>query len=147
MTLPIGRDEVAAFFARYRDAFGRLDGAAVADCWHVPSSIADSHGAGGTPRVTVYADHAALRANMNALCDAYRHNGFAACEFRLVEHVPHGAQHAIVLVHWVLLRADGSCLQRFDTGNQLARTAHGVVALMAVAFDENLNEMTPHAAV
>lgn len=146
MTQPLGRDEATAFFERYREVFDRLDGNTVADCWHVPSSIADSHGTGGAPRVTVYADDAALRANMMALCEVYRRNGFAACDFRLVEHVPLGAQHAFALVHWGLKRADGSCLQSFHTGYQLARTAAGVRVLMAVAFEERINEMTPHAA-
>ena len=146
MTLHLGPDDAAAFFERYREAFERLDGNAVADCWHVPSSIADSHGAGGAPRVTVYADDAALRANMHALCEVYRHNGFAACKFSIVEHVPLGAQHAFTLVQWVLKRADGSCLQTFRTGYQLARDATGLRVLMAVAFEESIDEMTPHAA-
>ena len=146
MTFALCRDEAKLFFERYREVFNRLDGHAVADCWHVPSSIADSRGAGGEPRVTVYADDAALRANMHALCEVYRHNGFEACEFTLVEHVPLGTQHAFTLVHWILKRADGSCLQSFHTGYQLARTATGVRVLMAVAFEESINEMTPHAA-
>lgn len=146
MTQRLDRAAATLFFERYRDVFNRLDGQAVADCWHVPSSIADSHGAGGGARVTVYADDATLRANMDALCEVYRHNGFAACAFTLVEHVPLGAHHGFTLVHWVLARADGSCLQSFQTGYQLARTAAGVRVLMAVAFEERIDEMTPDAA-
>jgi hypothetical protein len=142
----MSRQEATEFLEHYRDIFNRLDGDAVADAWHVPSSIADSHGVGGTARVTTYADDAALRANMHALCDVYRSNGFEHAEFELIDHIALGAQHAFAHVHWTLRRADGSELQTFRTGYQLARTTGGVRALMAVAYQEDLKTMAPHAA-
>jgi hypothetical protein len=138
--------ETAAFFTHYRDVFNRLDGDAVADAWHVPSAIADSHGDGGTARVTAYADDATMRANMHALCEVYRRNGFARAEFELLDHVALGANHTFAHLHWTLKRADGSELQSFRTGYQLARTADGPRALLAVAYQEDLAAMTPHAA-
>ena len=135
--------EATAFFEHYRDCFNRLDGDAVADAWHVPSGIADSLGDGGAARVTAYADDAALRANMRALCDVYRRNGFARAEFGLLDHVALGANHAFAHLHWTLRRADGSELQSFRTGYQLARTAAGPRALLAVAYQEDLGAMTP----
>ena len=138
--------ETTAFFTHYRDIFNRLDGDAVADAWFVPSGIADSHGEGGTARVTAYTDDAALRANMHALCDVYRRNGFAHAEFELLDHVELGANHAFAHLDWTLRRADGSELQRFRTGYQLARTADGPRALLAVAYQEDLDTMAPHAA-
>ena len=138
--------ETTEFFARYRDNFNRLDGDAVADTWNVPSSIADSHGEGDAARITTYTDDASMRANMHALCDVYRRNGFERAEFELVDHIALGAQHAFAHVHWTLRRADGSELQSFRTGYQLARTAGGVKALMAVAYEESIATMTPHAA-
>ena len=142
----MSRTETVAFLARYRDTFNRLDGDAVADLWHVPGSIADSHGAGGTARVTTYADDAALRSNMRALCEVYRHNGFATADFELLDHVALGPQHAFANVHWTLRRADGSCLQAFHTGYQIARTPSGPRALLAVAYEERLAELRPDAA-
>ena len=138
--------ETTEFFENYRDIFNRLDGDAVADHWHVPSSIADSHGEDGAARVSVYADDASLRANMHALCDIYRRNGFARAEFEVIDHITLGAQHAFAHVHWTLRRADGSELQSFRTGYQLARTAGGVKALMAAAYEESIATMSPHAA-
>jgi hypothetical protein len=138
--------ETTAFFEHYRDCFNRLDGDAVADTWHVPSGIADSHGEGGTSRLDIYADDASVRANMRALCDGYRRNGFARAEFELLDHVALGANHAFAHLHWTLRRADGSALQSFGTGYQLARTADGPRALLAVAYQEDLATMTPHAA-
>jgi hypothetical protein len=48
----MSRRETLAFFRRYRTAFNRLDGDAVADLWHTPSSIADSAADGTHARVT-----------------------------------------------------------------------------------------------
>lgn len=137
--------ETAEFFERYRDAFNRLDGEAVGGAWHVPGGIADSHGQGGMARVSMYADDAALRANMHALCDVYRNNSFGSAEFELLDHVALGANHAFAHLQWVLHRADGSELQRFRTGYQLARTGDGPRALLAVAYQEDLVSMTPQA--
>jgi hypothetical protein len=138
--------ETTEFFERYRDSFNRLDGDAVADLWHVPASITDSNADGGAMRVTAYTEDAPMRANMHALCDVYRRNGFERADFEIVNHVPLGAQHAFALLHWTLRRADGSALQSFHTGYQIGRSGAGVKALMAVAFQENIAEMTPHAA-
>jgi hypothetical protein len=38
----MSRREVLAFFRRYRAAFDRLDGDAVAALWHAPRAIADT---------------------------------------------------------------------------------------------------------
>lgn len=139
----MSRQETTAFFEHYRDCFNRLDGDAVADAWCVPSGIADSHGDGGTARLDIYPDDAAVRANMHALCDVYRRNGFARAEFELLDHVPLGANHAFAHLHWTLYRADGSELQGFRTGYQLARTADGPRAMLAVAYQEDLGALTP----
>jgi hypothetical protein len=135
--------ETTAFFEHYRGIFNRLDGDAVADAWSVPSGIADSHGEGGTARLDIFADEASVRTNMHALCDVYRRNGFARAEFELLDHVALGANHAFAHVHWTLHRADGSVLQSFRTGYQLARTGHGLRALLAVAYQEDLGTMAP----
>jgi hypothetical protein len=138
--------ETTAFFEHYRDIFDRLDGDAVADAWHVASGIADSHGEGGTARLDIFADDASVRANMHALCDVYRRNGFARADFELLDHIALGVNHAFAHLHWTLRRADGSALQSFRTGYQLARTADGPRVLLAVAYQEDLAAMTPHAA-
>lgn len=133
--------EVQSFFDRYRAAFNRLDGDAVADLWSAPSGIA---GRGG---FTVWADDAPMRDNMRRLCEVYRANGFARTEFELIEHVPLGADHAFANLRWSLWRGDGSLLQRFRTGYNLARGAQGIRVLVCTAYEEDLSEMKPHAAV
>ena len=140
------RAETQSFFETYRDAFNRLDGDAVADLWHSASGIADSGGAEGQARLTWWPEDAPMRANHRALCDAYRRADYGRADFRITQHVPMGAHHAFAHLHWTLTRRDGSLLQQFHTGYQLLRTAAGPRVLLAVAHQENLSEMKPHAA-
>ncbi len=138
--------EVQGFFDTYRDAFNRLDGDAVADLWHHSSGIADNHGEGGAAHLTWWTDDAPMRANHHALCDIYRHNGYARADFDIEQHQPLGPNHAFTHLHWTLTHADGSVLQQFHTGYQLMRTGTGPKVLLAVAHQENISEMKRHAA-
>jgi len=130
------RDEVSAFFDRYRTAFDTLDGDAVADLWHVPSGIADARD--GVGRIAWWSEDAPMRANMRALCEVYRAAGYARATFELRSVTPLGAQHAQADLAWTLHRADGSLLQAFRTGYHLMRTAQGLRVLMATAYEEDL---------
>ena len=133
--------EVLEFFDRYRDAFNALDGDAVADLWHTPSSIADSEtGADGKrlARFTLWADDAPKRKNMRALCDVYMLNDYARAEFQFEHLLELGANHAFVNVLWKLWRKDGNLLQEFRTAYQLLRTARGPRVLMATAYEEDV---------
>ena len=147
------------FFNHYRDAFNRLDGDAVADLWHSPSGITDTAAPeagesrpanatgpstleGGTARLTWWPQDAAMRANMHALCDVYRAAGFANAQFEWIGCVPMGANHAFVHLRWTLHRADGTLLQQFSTGYQLLRTVPGWRVILAVAYSENIREMS-----
>ena len=136
--------ETQAFFEVYRAAFNRLDGDAVADLWHAQSGIADS--CGGVGRITWWPDDAPMRANHRALCDVYRRNGYHRADCEIEQHQALGVDHALARLHWTLTRADGSLLQAFHTGYHLLRTAGGLRVLLATAYEENLQEMTPHAA-
>ena len=142
----MSRDEVQAFFDGYREAFNRLDGDAVADLWQGASGIADNFGVGGTARLTWWPDDAPMRANHHALCEVYRHNGYHQADFQITAHQPLGAHHAFAHLHWTLKRADGSVLQQFHTGYQLMRGARGPQVLLAVAHQEDLQDIKNHAA-
>ena len=137
--------ETQAFFEAYRDAFNRLDGDAVADLWNDRSAISSS-AADSMAQLTWWSDDAPMRSNHRALCDVYRLGDYARADFRIEQHVPMGADHAFAHLHWTLQRRDGSVLQQFHTGYQLLRTAQGPKVLLAVAHEERLSEMTPHAA-
>jgi hypothetical protein len=133
--------DIHDFFERYRDAFNALDGDAVADLWHTPSSIADSQtGADGTrlARLTLWGEDAPKRKNMRALCDVYMLNDFARAQFEFEHLLALGANHAFVNVLWKLWRKDGSLLQEFHTAYQLLRTAKGLRVLMATAYEEDV---------
>ena len=136
--------ESREFFERYREAFNQLDGDAVADLWHTPSSITDSEtDAAGkrTARVTLWGDDVPKRKNMRALCDVYMLNDYARAEFEFDHFHGLGANHAFVNVHWQLWRKDGSLLQEFHTAYQLLRTAQGPRVLMATAYEEDVAGM------
>jgi hypothetical protein len=138
----MSRREVLAFFRRYRAAFDRLDGDAVADLWHTPASIADH------ARVTHWADEAPMRDNMRALCALYRDAGYHRAEFELLGHLPLGRDQSFAQLRWTLTRRDGSVLQRFGTGYHLVRSERGVRVLTAAAYQENTRQMkgSAHAA-
>lgn len=138
------RAEVDAFFRRYRDAFNRLDGDAVADLWHSASGIADNGDSHG--QLTWWSSDAPMRDNHRALCEVYRRADYGRADFEIAHHEPMGAHHAFVRVRWTLTRRDGSLLQRFATGYQLLRSAAGPRVLLATAFEEDLQEMQAHAA-
>ena len=137
--------EIQAFFEAYRAAFDRLDGDAVADLWHAGSGITDS-GSDDGARLTWWPNEAPMRANHRALCERYRQGGYGSADFVIEQHVPMGPNHAFAHLRWTLRRSDGALLQHFHTGYQLMRTANGPRVLLAVAHQENLSEMTRHAA-
>ena len=142
----MNREEVQGFFERYRAAFDRLDGDAVADLWCGASGIADNHGAVGAARLTWWPDDAVMRANHHALCEVYRHNGYHHANFEIDAHQSLGPNLAFAHLHWTLRRADGSVLQQFHTGYQLMRGADGPQVLLAVAHQEDLQDIKKHAA-
>jgi hypothetical protein len=137
----MSREEVLDFFQRYRGAFDKLDGDAVADLWQLPCAIASAHAADVHGSVTWWHDDAPMRANMRALCDVYRSSGYARATFHLLSFTPMGPHHAFADVAWSLHRADGSLLQAFRTGYQLIRSASGLRVLLCIAHDEDLSAM------
>lgn len=137
----MSRREVLAFFRRYRTAFDRLDGDAVAALWHMPSHVADSAPAAAHARVTHWTDDASMRDNMHDLCAHYRSAGYHRAEFELLGHLPLGRDQSFAQLGWTLTRRDGSTLQRFGTGYHLVRSERGVRVLAAAAYQEKLRPM------
>lgn len=140
--------EILAFFRRYRAAFDRLDGDAVATLWHTPGSITDSAAGSTHARVTLWHDAAPMRDNMRALCALYRDAGYHRADFELLGHLPLGRDQSFAQLRWTLTRRDGSVLQRFGTGYHLVRSESGVRVLAAATYQEDLRAMkgSSHAA-
>ncbi len=136
--------ETQAFFENYRDAFNRLDGDAVADCWHSASGITDTPSGSRCADLLWWPEDAPMRANHRALCDVYRNAGYGRADFELEQHLPLGPNHAFAHLRWTITRTDGSLLQQFHTGYQLMRTAQGPKVLLAVAHAEDLSAL-PHS--
>ena len=142
----MSRQEVESFFEDYRARFNRLDGDAVADMWHTPGPI--THRAKGVNHaaLTPWTEDAPMRANMRALCDVYRNDGYDHANFALDSCESMGEHHAFAVVSWTLTRADDSLLQQFKTGYNLMRTTDGPKVILVTQFEENIEEMKRHAA-
>ena len=134
----MNESEIRDFFERYRNAFNSLDGDAVADLWHTPSSISDCEAGSGVARVTLWTEDAPKRKNMRALCDVYMLNDYGRAEFAFDHFHALGANHAFANVHWKLWRKDGSLMQEFHTAYQLLRTAKGPKVVLATAYEEDV---------
>lgn len=118
----------------------------MAELWHTPSGIVHTRDGEAHATLTQWAEEAPMRANHRALCELYRGNGYHRTDFELIEHVALGPNSAFANVRWTLTRADGSLLQRFCTGYNLARLSQGPRVVLCTAYQENISEMKRHAA-
>lgn len=128
MPLP---DDLRAFLDAYRTAFDALDGDAVAALYAEPSAILQGE------VLTVWADRAAVAANMRALCDAYARRGYAGAQWDTVQLVPLGTHHAFANLRWTLRWATGADPWVFHTAYQLVRTSAGWRVALCTAWSED----------
>ncbi len=124
--------DLQAFLERYRDAFNALDGDAVAALYAEPSGIAQ----GG--RYTLWPDHAAVAANMQALCRMYRERGFRSASFTLRHLLPLGRHDAMVDVAWRIEWAHGAEPWCFATAYHLMRSDDRWLVRQCIAHEEDL---------
>src|SRR5262245_42926893 len=104
------RDDLRRFFESYRDAFNRLDAAAISGHFCLPSMIATRAG------TTVWTDADQILANMVALCAHYRAHDFVSAAFEPRAFVDQPPDHAVVDVEWTIERDAGRPASRFRTG-------------------------------
>lgn len=122
--------DLKAFFDTYREAFNRLDGAAVARLYAVPSGIASDRG------YTHWPAFEPIRDNMDALCALYREHGFAASHFDIAAFIPQGDDHAVADLAWTIERTDGQDAWCFHTTYNLVRRGRGWRVLLCTAYQE-----------
>lgn len=118
------------FFERYREAFNRLDGEAVARLYAVPSGIVSDRGYTHWPSFEPIAE------NMVALCRLYRDNGFVSTAFEPVAFIAQGEDLAVADIAWTIERTNGQEPWRFNTTYNLMRTAEGWRVLLCTAYQE-----------
>jgi hypothetical protein len=123
-------DDILAFFERYREAFDRLDGDAVARLYCVPSGIVSDRG------YAHWATFEPIRDNMVALCDLYRDHGFASTSFVPAAFIDQGPERAVADLAWTIRRCGGQPPWRFHTTYNLVRTADGWRVLLCTAYEE-----------
>jgi hypothetical protein len=122
--------EIRDFFEHYREAFDRLDGDAVARLYAVPSGILTADGYRHWP------DFASVRANMVALCELYRRNGYVAARFEPAWVLEQGPTAAVADVVWRIERDGGREPWNFHTTYNLVRSPVGWRVLLCTAYDE-----------
>ena len=122
--------EIQEFFERYRAAFNRLDDAAVAQLFAIPSGIASSQG------YTHWATLEPIEKNMRALCELYRANGYRSASFSSSSFIEQGRDFAIADVLWHIERTDDQPAWEFHTTYNLIRTSEGWRVLLCTAYEE-----------
>lgn len=122
--------DIAAFFGRYRDAFNRLDGRAVAAMYAEPAGIAQD------ARYTHWATRGEVESNMTALCTLYREKGFVQALFEAGWFLDQGPNHAIVDLHWRIDWQPGQAPWHFTTTYNLIRAGEGWQVLLCTAYSE-----------
>jgi hypothetical protein len=102
----------------------------VARLFAVPSGIASDSG------YTHWSTFEPIRANMVALCELYRENGYASATFEPVTFLAQGENYAVADISWNIERSGQREPWRFNTTYNLMRTAEGWRVLLCTAYSE-----------
>lgn len=121
---------VERFFDAYRNAFDRLDGDAVASLYHVPSGIVSGRSYVHWP------DAASIRANMVALCEHYRSQGYRSAHYRVCRALELGPDAVVVDIEWTIERTNDQEAWQFRTAYNLVRSIEGWQVLHCTAYEE-----------
>ncbi len=128
--MPVLSGDLKAFFDSYREAFDRLDPGAIALHYHVPSMLIDND------HCLIWATEDAVLANMRALTEYYRADGFDHATFEARNVLQLQRDSAIVDIGWVIDRTDDLVKRQFGTAYNLKRTAHGWRITVCTAYEE-----------
>ena len=121
--------DVTHFFEKYRDAFNRLDGEAIADLYCVPSGILTERG------LTAWPTRDPIAENMVALCELYRGNGYKRAEFQPSQFFPQSDRFAIADVAWTIERHEAEPWS-FHTTYNWCLTDQGWRVALCTAYEE-----------
>jgi hypothetical protein len=121
---------IREFLDRYRDAFDRLDGDAVAGLYAVPSGIVTRAG------YLQWPDFESIRDNMARLCEQYRSHGYRRARYEPASFILQGERSAVVDVAWSIDRGPGKDDWSFHTTYNLIRDRSGWKVLLCTAYEE-----------
>ena len=122
--------DIQHFFERYRDAFNRLDGQAVAKMYAVPSGITQDR------KYTHWPAFEPIRDNMLALCELYRNRDYAGAAFQVNAYMQQGPDYAVVDLNWVIHWSNGDTPWTFGTTYNLVREKEDWRILLCTAYSE-----------
>jgi hypothetical protein len=113
--MPAVPADIRDFFVRYRDAFDRLDGEAIARLYAIPSALVSPQG------YFHWADFDSIKRNMAALCHRYRGHGYRSARFEFSGFLALASTFAVVDLLWHIERTGDYKPWRFHTGYNLRR--------------------------
>jgi 2-oxoglutarate dehydrogenase complex dehydrogenase (E1) component-like enzyme len=122
--------DLRQFFESYRGAFNRLDAAAISAHYSLPSMLTDRRGQ------VVWTEPGEVLANMAALCEYYRSNGFQSAEFEPLGFIDQPPDHAVADLAWTVLRSGARSAVCFRTGYNVRRQAGEWRIVLCTAYDE-----------
>ncbi len=125
------RDEVAAFFDGFVEAFGTFSGARIAALYLVPYVALSGDGSVGCLQ-----SRADVERYFQAAVDGYYGDGCRSCRFKDLDVVPIGRRAALGTVTWELLREDGTVLKVWRQSYNLVRVAGGLQVLASTDHGE-----------
>ncbi len=123
------RQEIEKFFRGYCDAYNRFDPRGVAQCFAVPSLLAERN-------CIVWTTEAQVQDNMERLLAYYRANHFEEADFAVEQMMVQGHGDAVVNLLWIIKRDGGNPPWRFHTGYNLRRFGDGWRIIMCTVYEE-----------
>jgi hypothetical protein len=114
------RDEVAAFFDGFVEAFSSFNGARIATLYVVPGVALRGDGSIGCLQ-----SRAEVERFFQAAVDGYYRDGCRACRFRDLDVVPMGGRSVLGTVTWELLRENGRVLKEWRQSYNIVRVEPG----------------------
>ena len=125
------RDEVAAFFDGFVEAFRTFSGARIATLYLVPNVALRGDGSVGCLQ-----SRADVERFFQAAVDGYYGDGCRSCRFKDLDVVPIGRRAALATVTWELLREDKTVLKVWRQSYNLVRVAGGLQVLASTDHGE-----------
>ena len=112
--------EVSEFLESYADAFNRVDGAGIAEMYHLPCLTVRGDGS-----IHEFCDLGQVRGFMTSVAKTYYEEGNRACSFDDLSVVPIGGECVLATLKWTLRDEEGAPIREWWQSYNLIRTKDG----------------------
>ena len=122
------RDEVAAFFGAFVEAFSTFKGASVAALYHAPGVALRGDGS-----IAVVQTRDEIARFFQGALDGYYRDGCRRARFKDLDVAPMGSRSALGTVTWELLGEDGRVIRQWRQSYNLVQVDGGWQVLASTA--------------